>query len=86
VKINLDITFTDGVKKLITCNAADMVAFEDKFDISVAKLSGEPRIGWMFFLAWHSEKRTKQTELDFDKWLETVEQVGASDTDPKSEG
>lgn len=76
----------DGAKKTIVANAADMVAFEDKFDISVGRLSGEPRMGWMLYLAWHSEKRTGATTLDFDKWLETVDQVGGSDTDPKSEG
>lgn len=86
MKINLDITFSDGLKKTITANAADMVAFEDKFNISVAKLGGEPRMGWMMFLAWHSEKRTGQTNLEFEKWLETVDQVGGSESDPKSEG
>lgn len=86
MKINLDITFTDGKSKAITCNAADMVAFENEFNISVAKLGQDPRMGYMLFLGWHSEKRTKATDLEFEPWLDTVEQIGASDSDPKSQG
>jgi hypothetical protein len=29
----------------------------------------------LFFIAWHAEKRTKATGLDFEPWLETVEMV-----------
>jgi hypothetical protein len=29
------------------------------------------------WLAWHCEKRNKVTALDFDPWLETVEEISA---------
>jgi hypothetical protein len=58
-----------------------MVAFEDKFNVSIAKLD-DPRIGWLLYLAWHSEKRKQQTTLEYEAWLDLVESVGATD-DPK---
>ena len=82
MKINLQLTFNDGVTKSIVANAADMVAFEEKYEKSVQTLSSDPRMSYMFFLAWHSEKRTGGTTLDFNKWLETIEMVGAGE-DPK---
>ena len=82
MKINLQITFNNGETKDIIANAADMVAFEDKYSTSVATLSTDPRMSYMFFLAWHSEKRTGETKESFEKWLETIEMVGAG-ADPK---
>jgi len=83
MKINLQITFDSGESKEITCNAADMVAFEDKFNLSISNMVKDSRMSYMLYLAWHSEKRTKGTTLDFDKWLESVDQVGAGTSDPK---
>ena len=82
MKINLQITFNNGEAKEIVANAADMVAFEDKYSMSVQALSTDPRMSYMFFLAWHSEKRTGGTTDSFEKWLETIEMVGAG-SDPK---
>lgn len=82
MKINLQITFNDGEVKDIVANAADMVAFEDKYSLSVQALSTDPRMSYMFFLAWHSEKRTGGTKESFEKWLETIEMVGGG-SDPK---
>jgi hypothetical protein len=58
-----------------------MVAFEDKYNVSIAKLD-EPKMSWLLFLAWHSEKRRKQTDKDYDTWLELVDGIGATE-DPK---
>lgn len=81
MKITLQITFLDGSVHDVLVSAADMVAFEDKFDLSIAKLD-EARIGWLLFLAWHSEKRRKQTDKSYDEWIELVETIGANN-DPK---
>jgi hypothetical protein len=83
MRFNLVITFADGTTKEITAGAADLVAFEDKFDVSIGKLATEQRLGHLLFLAWHSEKRNKQTELSYDDWLGTVEGVGEAETSPK---
>lgn len=82
MKINLQITFNNGETKDIIANAADMVAFEEKYSVSVATLSSDPRMSYMFFLAWHAQKRTGETKDPFEKWLETIELVGAG-ADPK---
>lgn len=86
MKINLHIQFEDGTAKDVTCNAADLVAFEREHNISVAKLGDDPRISWLLYLAWHSEKRTGATKDSYDKWLDNVAQVGESQSDPKSKG
>jgi hypothetical protein len=82
MKLTLRIEFTDGTTRDILVSAADMVAFEDKYNTSIARLE-EARIGWLLFLAWHSEKRRKATELEFEAWLDTVETVGQTE-DPKA--
>lgn len=82
MKVNLQLTFNNGETKDIIANAADMVAFEEKYQVSIQTLSTDPKISYMFFLAWHSQKRTGQTTDTFEKWLETIEMVGAG-ADPK---
>lgn len=81
MQINLQTQFTDGSTKSITAIASDLVAFEREFDLSIARLETNVKLTHLFYLAWHAEKRTKATALDFDAWLETVE--GISDTDVK---
>jgi hypothetical protein len=82
MKLTLHIKFNDGTSKDVPVSAADMVAFEDKFDTSIARLE-EARISWLLFLAWHSEKRRKTSDKDFETWLDTVDTIGESE-DPKA--
>jgi hypothetical protein len=81
MKLTLRIEFADGTHKDVLVSAPDMVAFEDKYDLSIAKLD-DPKMGWLLFLAWHSEKRKKQTDKEFEAWLELVDAIGATE-DPK---
>jgi hypothetical protein len=83
LKINLRLTYENKEPKEIVCSASDLVAFEEKYNRSVAKLEAEFRLTDLFFLAWHSETRTNATKKDFNAWLETVEVVEASDVSPK---
>jgi hypothetical protein len=73
--INLLVTFLDGTEKTVTAVAADLIAFESKFDLSIVKLESEIRLTHMFFLAWHVLKRTNETEEEFEKWTENVSGV-----------
>jgi hypothetical protein len=75
--INLQIAFIDASAEPIKVSAiaADLIAFEAKFDLSVAKLGSDVRLTHLFFLGWHAAKRTKLTELDFEPWTETVSMV-----------
>ena len=67
---DLRVIFIDGSEKVVTAIAADLVAFETKFDLSVARLQSEVRLTHLFFIAWHVLKRTGDTKDEFEKWIE----------------
>ncbi len=73
--ITLNITLADGTETEVTAVAADLVAFEQKFDMSIAQLEKEVRMTHLFFLGWHALKRTKKTAEDFDAWIDGVSMV-----------
>jgi hypothetical protein len=79
MNFNLQISFSDGTTRDVAGKAADIVAFESKFDLSMSSLQKDVKITHLFFLAWHAEKRTGATPLDFEAWLDTVEMVTAAD-------
>ena len=72
---DLRVIFIDGTEKVVTAIAADLVAFETKFDLSVTRLQTEVRLTHLFFMAWHVLKRTGDTKDTFDKWVESVNMV-----------
>lgn len=83
MRINLAIEQLDGTKQDVTASAIDLVHFEERYDISVAKLEKEMKLTHLLFLAHSSLKRQKKTDLEFEAWVETIESVGASATNPK---
>jgi len=80
MNINLLIKYIDGTEKSVVAIAADIVAFEARFDISVATLEKNVRLTHLMFMAWNIERRTGQTKDEFEKWIETVEIVTADDS------
>ena len=64
--------------KTVNGIAADIVAFETKFDMSMSRLQKDVKITHLMFLAYAVEKRTGATTDEFEKWLETVEIVTAA--------
>ncbi len=80
MKINLHIKYLDETEKDVAAVAADLVAFESKFNISVAALSNETKLTHLFFLAYSVEKRTKAIkDIEFEQWLDTIETVEAGE-------
>ena len=79
--INLQIHYVDGTAVEVSTTAADFIAFEMKFDKSIAALGTDVRLTYLFFLAWTSLHRTKVTELSFEDWSATVSMV--SEFSPK---
>lgn len=77
MQINLQLEYADTTKKLVVAKAADFVAFETEFNISIAKLEQEVKYTHLLYLAWHAEKRTKATELSFEDWVNQVESIEA---------
>jgi hypothetical protein len=70
--INLRVEFIDGTSQECSAIASDLIAFEARFDLSVARLEKEIRLTHMFFLAWHALKRTGKTTDDFEAWIDLV--------------
>jgi hypothetical protein len=73
--IDLRVTFLDGKEEIVTALAADLIAFETKFDMSVSRLGNDVRLTHLFFLAWHALKRAGKASDDFEKWTESVSMV-----------
>lgn len=85
MKITLRVEFTNNKKSDVVCVARDLVAFEEKYQRSVARLDSEMRLTDLLWMAWHSLNRQKITDKDFDTWLDDVESIAPSDDDPKSQ-
>lgn len=76
MKINLRIEFVSGESQEVSATAPDLVAFEDKFNLSVTKLESEMKFTHLVWLAWTSLSRQKITTKEFDAWLADVASVG----------
>jgi hypothetical protein len=85
MKIQLEIEYNSGDKVEVICSAPDIVKFEDNFNIAISNAARDMRLTHLLFLAHAALVRTKQTDLDFEKWTDTVDGVGAVDA-PKSKG
>lgn len=78
--IALNVVFADGKERVVHAIAADLIAFESKFDLSVAKLASDVRLTHLFFLAWHALKREGETSDEFEKWVESVSIVSQAES------
>ena len=80
MKIALEVTSSlDQSKRTIIAAFPDFIAFEQKFNKSVAKFEAELTLTDLGFLAWHAEHRTKKTGLDFDSWCNEQEAMTLGD-------
>ena len=77
MNFNLQITFLDGSSREVSGIAADLVAFEAHFELSVSRLNQDVKITHLLWLAWHVLHRTGETKDTFDKWVESVSTVEA---------
>lgn len=76
MKIALDIvSAADGKTRTTIAAFPDFIAFENKYNRSVAKFEVEMTLTDLAYLGWHSEHRTKKTGLDFDSWINEVESL-----------
>lgn len=83
MRINLRVEYTSGESKEVVCSAADLVKFEEKYNLSVTRLEAEMKLTHLLFLAYSSLSRQKQTTSSFDDWIQTVSTILPSETDPK---
>jgi len=73
--INLLIKFVDGSSREVQAIVSDLMAFEDRFDKSVADFQKGVRLSWLVFIAWKAETRTKQTTLEFEAYAELISAI-----------
>ena len=82
--IDLEIKTTEGTKT-VTVGPADLIRFERKYDVAVTQFdAGTLRFEWLAFLGWSVLKRQGDTALDFDAWIDSIEElipVGAEGKD-----
>lgn len=78
MKIGLKVSYNDGQSKDVQAVFADFVAFERTWNRSITQFETELRLTDLAWLAWHSEKRRKQTALGFEPdWIESVQGIEA---------
>lgn len=81
MKITMTVTYADGSAVSTAATTADLVAFEDHFNRSVARLEVELRLTDICWLAWRSLSRQGKTAADFTAWLETIDGVELTDSE-----
>jgi hypothetical protein len=79
--ISMIVKVAGSEPRTATAIPADFVAFEREFSKSITSLQDNVFLTDLLWLAWHSEKRTNATGLEFEAWVETVETVETTDQD-----
>lgn len=79
MKITMKVTYNDGSAVDTAATTADLVAFEEYFSRSVARLEIELRLTDLCWLAWRSLSRQGKTSADFSPWLESIDGVELTD-------
>jgi hypothetical protein len=80
MKMNAKVEYADGSGVDLVITAPDFVAFEAKYDRSVARFATEIKFTDICWLAWHRLHRDKKVG-DFDSWLETIDGVSLEETE-----
>jgi hypothetical protein len=80
MKIALEVTSAlDQKTRTVIAAFPDFIAFENKFNRSVAKFEAELTLTDLAYIGWHSEYRQKKTGLDFDSWINEIESLAIGD-------
>jgi hypothetical protein len=82
MKIEMTVEYNDATTKDVDAVFADFVAFERTWNRSVTKFEQELRLTDLAWLAWHSEKRNKQTQMPFDPdWIGLVTAISVRENE-----
>jgi len=66
----------------LTIGPGDRIRFERKYNVGVTQFTGETlRFEWMAFLGWTALTRMDVTKLDFDSWIDTLEELEPTGND-----
>lgn len=81
MQIAMKVKNADGSEAEVTARASDLIAFERHFDKPMT-VFGDPnnaRVEYIMWLAWHITKRSKGTDLEFEPWADTVDEIRVGD-------
>jgi hypothetical protein len=84
MKIELNVTTTDGEVTALTAIVPDFVAWERHSKRRISDLAGGIGMEDLAFLAHSVLKRTGVQVKPFDGWINTVELIELADADPKA--
>lgn len=79
------LTLNDGSAIEVDSKPADFVRFERQFNVPVDAIGSSPRVEYLLFLAWTAAKRTGQTDLDFETFLDQIDDFDAGEAVPLDE-
>ena len=80
MKMNAVVEYADGSVADVVISAPDFVAFETKYDRSVARFATEIKFTDICWLAWHRLHRDKKAG-EFEAWLETIDGVNLEESE-----
>jgi hypothetical protein len=69
----------DGDTQTVTCGPVDMVAFEREHKCAIKVIAEEQKMEHLCWLAWQASRRTRKTVLDFDAWIDGLEDISVED-------
>ena len=70
----------DGAVHEVSVRPSDLVSFERTYNLDWNEARQSPKMEYTFFLAWHAAKREALTDLDFEAFLDAID-----DLDPVEE-
>lgn len=74
--IDLQIRTTGQDARAVKIGPADIIRFERQYGVGVTQFSGDGmRFEWLAFLAWTALTREQATTLEFEPWLDTIEEL-----------
>lgn len=75
----------DGKPFTVTAGVPDVIAWEYKFNKSASEWAGG-NVGMkdLAFLAWNALKRSGETNLNHDQWLNKLDEISGEADDPKA--
>jgi hypothetical protein len=83
VELQFKIKETGKDSVVVRAALVDIVAWEDRFERPSSTMGGDSIFARDFvWLAWHSQKRTGATTLDFMDWVATLDEIEGAEEVP----
>lgn len=74
--IDLTVKTQGNAARKITVGPSDLIKFERQYGVGVTQFGADTlRYEWLAFLAWTALRREKDTTLEFDAWIDTLEEL-----------